>query len=135
MNSEMIGIPAGVPRAFIFQRIDTVPRHNAQLYETIYCILSFAILSWMWIKKRATRANGLMSGTFSALLSTGRFVDEFFKINQEDFENQLPIDMRQMPSIPFILAGIHIVELAISGKTGHGFSTTNAFEHNFQCSK
>ena len=41
MNSEIIGKPTDVPWAFIFERVDMLPRHPAQLYEAIaYFLLS-----------------------------------------------------------------------------------------------
>ena len=33
MNSEIIGRPTDVPWAFVFERVDMVPRHPAQFYE------------------------------------------------------------------------------------------------------
>ena len=44
VNSEIIGIPTNVPWAVVFSRIDNLPRHPAQLYEslsylTIFCLL------------------------------------------------------------------------------------------------
>ena len=38
-----------------------------------------------------------------------RFVDEFFKINQEQFEDGMILNMGQLLSIPFILTGIVIL--------------------------
>ena len=35
MNSEIIGRPTDVPWAFIFERVDMIPRHPGQLYEAI----------------------------------------------------------------------------------------------------
>ena len=50
MNSEIIGKPTDVPWAFIFERVDMVPRHPGQLYEAIaYAILFF--LMWYLYKK------------------------------------------------------------------------------------
>src|SRR5262249_15750944 len=43
-NSEILGIPATVPWAFIFVREDLVPRHPAQLYECLANLLTFFIL-------------------------------------------------------------------------------------------
>ena len=34
-NSEILGIPTDLPWAIVFDRIDSVPRHPAQLYEAI----------------------------------------------------------------------------------------------------
>ena len=35
MNSEILGAATDVPWAFIFERVDLIPRHPAQLYEAI----------------------------------------------------------------------------------------------------
>ena len=46
MNSEIIGCPTDVPWAFIFERVDMVPRHPAQLYEALFygCVLVFGFI-------------------------------------------------------------------------------------------
>ena len=42
MNSEIIGKITDVPWAFIFEKVDAVPRHPGQLYEAIaYAVLFF----------------------------------------------------------------------------------------------
>ena len=41
MNSEIIGKPTDLPWAFVFERVDTLPRHPGQLYEAIaYALLA-----------------------------------------------------------------------------------------------
>ena len=44
MNSEIIGLPTDVPWAFVFERVDMLPRHPAQLYEAIAYFLFFLIM-------------------------------------------------------------------------------------------
>ena len=39
MNSEIFGKATDVPWAFIFERVDMLPRHPGQLYEAIACII------------------------------------------------------------------------------------------------
>lgn len=109
MNSEMIGIPTTVPWAFIFSRVDSVPRHPAQLYEALYCLLLFFLLFYLWKTKRKQLTEGFITGLFLTVLFTLRFVDEFFKINQVSFENNLPINMGQILSIPFVMIGIFLL--------------------------
>jgi phosphatidylglycerol:prolipoprotein diacylglycerol transferase len=106
MNSEVIGTPTNVPWAFVFVRVDAVPRHPAQLYEAIYCLLLFMGLFYLWSKKRWDISNGKLFGTFLVTIFTLRFIDEFFKIDQEPFESSLPLNMGQLLSIPFVLVGI-----------------------------
>jgi len=109
MNSEMIGIPSGVPWAFIFSAVDNVPRHPAQLYESIFCMLLFMLTFSIWKRKPDKFKNGLLLGILLTLLFSFRFFDEFLKIDQEAFEGNLFINMGQILSIPFILIGLLLV--------------------------
>jgi prolipoprotein diacylglyceryltransferase len=53
--------------------------------------------------------NGFLTGWFLIILFTLRFIDEFLKVNQAAFENDLVLNMGQILSIPFVLAGIAIL--------------------------
>ena len=109
MNSEMIGVPTTLPWGFIFTRVDNVPRHPAQLYEAIYCLLLFVFLFWLYYKKSKTLNDGILTGLFLIILFGLRFVDEFFKINQEAFEDGLLLNRGQILSIPFVIIGTVIL--------------------------
>ena len=109
MNSEMVGLPTDMPWAFVFTEIDNIPRHPAQLYEAIYCFLLFLLLFWLWYKKGENLRNGFLTAWFLIILFSLRFVDEFFKINQETFEDDLILNMGQILSIPFVVIGIVIL--------------------------
>jgi phosphatidylglycerol---prolipoprotein diacylglyceryl transferase len=122
MNSEMIGVPTNVPWAFIFTSKDDIPRHPGQLYEAIHYFLGFLLLFWIWFKRRDNMKNGFLFGSALIILFSLRFVDEFFKINQEEFEDGLILNMGQILSIPFILAGI-VILLSTIGKKPHTVST------------
>jgi phosphatidylglycerol:prolipoprotein diacylglycerol transferase len=50
-----------------------------------------------------------MFGIFLVLIFSARFLIEFIKNPQENFERALPLDMGQMLSLPFILAGIVLI--------------------------
>ena len=86
-----------------------IARHPAQLYESIYCFLLFILLLLIWYKKREKTPEGLLFGLFLVILWTLRFIDEFFKENQEAFEESLPLNMGQILSIPLVLLGIFIL--------------------------
>ncbi len=118
MNSEMIGIPTEVPWAFIFSSVDKIPRHPAQLYESIFCLLLFALLFSIWKRKAGNNPDGLLLGIFLVSLFCFRFFDEFLKIDQETFESTLPINMGQILSIPFILFGLILISRSIKNSTG-----------------
>ena len=106
MNSEIIGKITDVPWAFIFERVDAVPRHPGQLYEAIaYAILFF--IMWALHKKMPGKiGTGWYFGFCLTYIFTFRFFIEYTKEIQEAFEASLPIDMGQILSIPFIVIGI-----------------------------
>jgi phosphatidylglycerol:prolipoprotein diacylglycerol transferase len=116
MNSEMIGTPTNLPWAFVFASKDAIPRHPAQLYEAIHYFIWFIILFWVWYTKRDRMKNGFLFGCSLIILFSLRFVDEFFKLNQEQFEEEMMLNMGQILSIPFILTGIVILAISIGKK-------------------
>ena len=106
MNSEIIGKETDVPWAFIFERVDMMPRHPGQLYEAIaYAILLF--IGFAVYKKYPQRVGtGFYFGLCLTYIFTARFFIEFTKEIQEEFEASLPLDMGQLLSIPFVIIGI-----------------------------
>lgn len=109
MNSEIYGKPTDGTWGFVFERDDMLPRHPTQLYEAISYLLIFVLLYYMYRSKKIKNRHGLFIGTFFILLYSARFIIEFFKENQVDFENEMTLNMGQWLSIPFILFGIFLV--------------------------
>jgi len=113
MNSEIVGSITHMPWGFVFEReisyLGPEPRHPSQLYEGLLYLIIFAILTYLFFKKNLGEKQGFIFGLFLILLFTSRFFIEFFKEVQVDFEQTLPIDMGQILSLPFILAGIIIL--------------------------
>ena len=109
MNSEIIGKETDLPFGFIFEQIDMVPRHPAQLYEAIFCFFLFLVMYWLWNNKRQVLGKGFMLGLLCVALFTERFFDEFLKENQAAFENNLTLNMGQILSIPFVCFGIYMM--------------------------
>lgn len=107
MNSEIIGKPSTVPWAFVFQRLDNIPRHPGQLYEAIGYFGIFIVLNL--IHRRINKVPGFIFGLFLTLLFSLRFIVEFIKENQSSFEDGLLINMGQLLSIPFIIMGITLM--------------------------
>jgi len=112
MNSEMVGLPTTLPWGFVFTQIDNLPRHPAQLYESIYCFLLFIFLFRTWYKHGNELRDGVLTGWFLIILFSLRFVDEFFKINQVSFEDDMMLNMGQILSIPFVVIGLVILLLS-----------------------
>ena len=106
MNSEIIGLPTTMPWAFVFARVDYIPRHPAQLYEAIAYFLIFLIMLFLYKKWRRKQLNGFFFGLTLTLVFVARFLIEFIKENQVDFEDNLTINMGQILSLPYILVGI-----------------------------
>lgn len=86
-----------------------IARHPAQLYEAISCVILFIVLFLMWYKDKEKLPTGRIFGVFMIVLWSLRFAYEFLKENQVLFENQLPINMGQILSIPLIIAGVLIL--------------------------
>lgn len=109
MNSEIYGKPTNGNWGVVFQRDDLIPRHPTQLYEAFAYVLIFVILFYMYKSEKIRTAQGLIFGSFLTLLFAARFIIEFFKENQEAFENDMLINMGQILSIPFIVIGLVLI--------------------------
>jgi phosphatidylglycerol:prolipoprotein diacylglycerol transferase len=109
MNSEMIGNPTTMPWAFVFKRIDNVPRHPAQLYEAVSYFIIFIIIFGIYKTKNIKFGNGFYFGLAITLIFTMRILIEFVKINQVEFEEGMKLNMGQILSIPFIIIGMYFV--------------------------
>lgn len=129
MNSEIIGLPTDVPWAFVFHRVDELPRHPAQLYEAIVCFITFVLAVGFHIRGERilksrpaphvprgaliTRPSiyhrGFYTGLCLSIIFTFRFFVEFIKEDQVDFEEGMIINMGQWLSIPFAAIGIYFL--------------------------
>lgn len=116
-NSEIIGKPTNVAWAFIFERVDMIPRHPAQLYEAISYLIIFCVLLFLYKKKIEKVHQGFVFGSFLIMLFSVRFLVEFVKENQETFENAMAVNMGQILSVPFILIGV-ILMISKSKRNG-----------------
>ena len=112
MNSEMIGHPTDVPWAFIFRQIDDIPRHPAQLYESIAYFLIFFIVFATYRARYRKIGTGFYFGVSIALMCIMRFLIEFLKEDQVGFEQGMLLNMGQLLSLPFIALGLYF---AVSG--------------------
>src|SRR3972149_6180032 len=108
-NSEIIGTPSDLPWAVVFARIDAMPRHPAVLYEALAYLLVFSVSYFAYWKTTIIQFPGRVFGTALAICFLARFMIEFVKENQVQFENRLSLNMGQLLSIPFILFGIYFI--------------------------
>lgn len=110
MNSEIYGSATTLPWGFIFVRDgQTAPMHPTQIYEMLYCLVTFLVTWWLYWKKAAYKQTGLILGAFLLIVFGTRFLLEFIKLNQEAFESGMILNMGQILSIPFIVWGIWLI--------------------------
>ncbi|MBP5393655.1 MAG: prolipoprotein diacylglyceryl transferase [Bacteroidaceae bacterium] len=121
MNSEIIGRPTDLPWAFIFERVDMLPRHPGQLYEAI-CYAIFFGIHWFFYRRYPQKVgSGFFFGLCLFLIFTSRIFIEYTKENQEAFEEGMLLNMGQLLSIPFVALGLYCMIKSSSavGKTNH----------------
>ncbi|WP_106831406.1 prolipoprotein diacylglyceryl transferase [Parabacteroides pacaensis] len=124
MNHEIYGHATDLPWGFRFienisawkkgaEPIFSLPSHPTQLYEGICYLITFAVCMWLYWKKDAYKKEGLIFGVFMIGIFLSRFFIEFLKNNQEEFEANMVLNMGQLLSIPFVLAGVWFVVRAL----------------------
>jgi prolipoprotein diacylglyceryltransferase len=111
MNSEIFGNVTDLPWGFIFVRASNPalamdPRHPTQIYEALSYLVIFAILMAIYYRTHGKFREGLTISLFMILVFAARFLIEFVKEPQVGFERTLALNMGQILSIPFILAGV-----------------------------
>ncbi|WP_448569206.1 prolipoprotein diacylglyceryl transferase [Thalassotalea ganghwensis] len=109
VNAEIIGKVTDVPWAIIFERIDPLPRHPAQLYEAVAYAFIFIILTLLYRTTKAKFYQGRLLGIFLLLTFTARFVIEFFKQQQAAYDLSIVLNTGQLLSVPFFIVGLVLV--------------------------
>jgi prolipoprotein diacylglyceryl transferase len=117
MNSEIIGTPTNVPWAFIFTSEDMIPRHPSQLYEALVYLSLFIFLFWRYKKVKGEVKGGQFVGIMFLVIFVSRFLIEFIKSDQVDFEKGMLLNMGQWLSIPFVLIGIAFIIISFTHKS------------------
>jgi len=121
MNHEIYGHATNLPWGFRFIEnlpswlnggvapIYSAPSHPTQLYEAACYILTGFICLHLYWKNKDYKYEGLIFGVFLIGIFLSRFFVEYFKNVQESFEinmvQSFGLDMGQVLSIPFIIAG------------------------------
>lgn len=106
MNSEIYGVETTLPWGFVFlQNGETAPKHPTQIYEALAYLFIFAILYFIYWRKKGEHIQGTLISLTCILIFTARFFIEFVKEDQVTFEAGMNLNMGQLLSIPFILLG------------------------------
>lgn len=119
-NSEIIGVETDLPWAFIFERVDLVPRHPAQIYEALAYFFTFGVNLLLYRRLGLNRGRGVLLGNTLVLVFAARFLIEFVKERQVSFEDQMHLDVGQVLSIPFILLGVFLLVRGLTGWKNRG---------------
>ncbi len=108
MNSEIYGVETSLPWGFIFKNTDPslLPKHPTQIYEALAYLLIFLFLWFVYLKRDGRPRPGFLFAMFMILVFTFRFFIEFVKEPQVNFEVGMSLNMGQILSIPFVLAGV-----------------------------
>lgn len=121
MNSEIYGIETSLPWGFIFVRWgETVSKHPTQIYEGLSYLLIFVLTYKIYLKQKSGLKHGFVFGIFLILLFSARFLIEFIKEPQVGFEADMPLNMGQILSIPFVILGIYLLYLSQKSKANTG---------------
>ncbi len=106
-NSEIYGDVTSLPWGFIFERRgETEPKHPTQIYESLSYFILGLILVWIYVKRLNKTYRGTFIGIFFIVCFGMRFLIEFIKEPQVEFEESMTLDMGQWLSMPFVILGI-----------------------------
>lgn len=125
-NSEIYGHATTLPWGFMFPRsrewhslYEGQACHPTQIYEALCYLALFGLLMWMYWKRKSEERPGLILGVFFIGIFLPRILIEFIKNNQVAFEEGMVLNMGQLLSIPFVLAGIFFVIRALMRPRQH----------------
>lgn len=109
-NSEIYGDVTSLPWGFVFDlRGETEPKHPTQIYEALSYLMLGLFLVGVYSKRLEKTYRGFFFGAFLVGCFGMRFLIEFIKEPQVGFEQSMTLNMGQLLSIPFIVAGIAIL--------------------------
>ena len=116
-NSEIYGNVTDLPWGFIFElRGETEPKHPTQLYEGFtYLLLGFVLIG-LYKNRLDKMYRGEFIGIFLLVCFGSRFLIEFIKEPQVEFEKAMTLNMGQWLSIPFIVLGLGFLFWALDRK-------------------
>lgn len=88
-------------------------KYPTQIYEAASYFVIFLILLGLWSTYKSRLPEGLLSGLFLISVFGMRFIWEFYKEVQVDFEQTMQFNMGQILSIPLVVIGIILVIRAL----------------------
>jgi phosphatidylglycerol:prolipoprotein diacylglycerol transferase len=124
INGELPGrviLDTSIPWAMVWPNLDNLPRHPSPIYQMLIDgVLLFLIL---WLFSRKARPRMAVSGMFSLLYGSARFLTEYFRVPDYNVElARITISAGQMLSIPLIALGIVLLITAYKGSSSTSYS-------------
>jgi phosphatidylglycerol---prolipoprotein diacylglyceryl transferase len=124
MNSEIYGVQTDLAWGFKFVRdfpkgmpLKDIPAmHPTQIYEALSYLAGYFILHFIYIKSNSKPKPGLLFGIFLLITFGTRFLIEFIKQPQVNFEVGMALNMGQWLSIPLVVAGLVFIYLSLSNR-------------------
>lgn len=117
MNSEIYGDVTNLPWGFVFERNgETLAKHPTQIYEALSYLILGLVLVWVYKHKLDKVYRGFFFGAFLIGCFGMRFLIEFIKEPQVGFEETMVLNMGQLLSVPFVIAGVAIVVYSFKKK-------------------
>jgi phosphatidylglycerol---prolipoprotein diacylglyceryl transferase len=114
IKPELWGRPTNVPLAMIFPGVDDQPRHPSQLYEAgLEGLLLFLVVG-LFVRGRALKRPGVVTGVFCVGYGAARIFSEFFREPDPQLE-QLShgLTMGMVLSAPILLAGAALLAYSV----------------------
>ncbi len=82
--------------------------HPTQIYEALVYFATFAVLMWYYFSRKTVEAVSqyFILGFIFVVIFGFRFVVEFIKNDQVEFEQSMALNMGQILSIPIVIVGL-----------------------------
>lgn len=113
MNSEIVGKPTSGGWGVVFDLVDQVPRHPAQLYEAAGYLATLWVLVRLYARHGRRPPHGLLAGWLLTLVFLVRIAAEFAKAPQAAYEAGQAFSVGQWLSVPFLALGIGLIAHAL----------------------
>lgn len=88
-------------------------KYPTQIYEAASYFVIFLVLLGIWMKYKERLPEGILLGIFLVTVFGLRFIWEFYKEVQVDFESTMQYNMGQLLSIPLVLGGMILIVWAL----------------------
>lgn len=112
-NSEIVGITTHAHWAIIFERVDYLPRHPVQLYESLSYLVIFMFLMALYKYSNIKRQAGAVIGVMLVMVFSVRFLLEYVKVKQASYSSELMLTTGQLLSVPLLTIGLALILMAV----------------------